>query len=153
MNPQPPKRSFQKTGRGVERDSGFTLIELLLVFVILGILVTQVAASWPSRSITLQTQVDQLWSGLDLARSLAISRGESISIARLATGDGYSITDSWGEALYPDRYLNGASLDDFSLTFNGYGNPGSADTQIGLTLGETQMILQIVGESGGVRQL
>jgi prepilin-type N-terminal cleavage/methylation domain-containing protein len=132
------------------KNSGFTLIELILVMVLAGILIVVATARWPGTEITLQSSVDQLAADLDLARSLAISRGKSITIQ--STADSYTITDSANTVLYPASRLAGVAMDSFTIVFDRYGNPGPTDTSIGLAINGTRMSLTIVSESGVVLQ-
>ncbi|MBF0455831.1 MAG: GspH/FimT family pseudopilin [Magnetococcales bacterium] len=132
------------------KDGGFSLIELLLVMVLSAIVFVVAAPRWPGDEITLQSQADQLSADLDLARALAISRGESITIQRATTPDSYTLTDSSGTPLYPSTQLDGISLQTFSITFDPYGNPGSADQEIALSHHDARMSLRVVGESGVV---
>ncbi len=132
-----------------KNSSGFTLIELVLVLLLVGILTVVASARWPGSSITLQSYADHLNADFDLARSMALSRGESVSI-KSSSGNSYSITDSSGSALYSDDHLGSLTMDSFTVVFDRYGSPGSTDQDIGLGLDGKNITLRLVGESGVV---
>jgi prepilin-type N-terminal cleavage/methylation domain-containing protein len=132
-----------------KNSSGFTLIELVLVVLLVGILTVVVSARWPGSSTTLQSYADHLNADLDLARSIALSRGESVSI-KSSVGNSYSISDSSGSTLYSDNHLGSVTMDSFTVVFDRYGSPGGTDQDIDLALGGKNITLRLVGESGVV---
>ncbi|MBF0358270.1 MAG: GspH/FimT family pseudopilin [Magnetococcales bacterium] len=134
---------------GNKNSSGFTLIELVLVMLLVGILTVVVSARWPGSSITLQSYADHLNADLDLARSMALSRGESVTI-KSSAGNSYSITDSSGSTLYNNNHLGSVTMDGFSVVFDSYGSPGGTDQDIDLGLNGKNITLRIVGDSGVV---
>jgi Tfp pilus assembly protein FimT len=126
---------------------------MILVIVVAGIIAVAVAARWPGMEITLQSYSNNLAADLDLARALALSRGESITIQHSSGATSYSITDSSGGSLYTTTPVDGVLIDSFTAVFDLYGSPGVADIDIGLSMNGSQITLRIVGESGAVVEL
>jgi prepilin-type N-terminal cleavage/methylation domain-containing protein len=132
------------------KSHGFTLIELILVIVIVGILTVIVVAKWPGEAISLQSYRENLAVDINLAKSMAISRGEAITIKNSTTTGSYTIVDSSGFELTSPTQLIGVTIDSFSIVFDPYGNPGVSDQDIGLVLEDNSTSLRVVGVSGTV---
>jgi prepilin-type N-terminal cleavage/methylation domain-containing protein len=132
------------------KSHGFTLIELVLVIVLVGILSVIVAIKWPGEAVTLQSYRENLAADINLAKSMAISRGESITIKNSTAPGSYTIIDSSGSKLISTIQFNGVTIDPFSTVFDSYGNPGATDKDISLILEDNSTVLRIVGVSGVV---
>jgi prepilin-type N-terminal cleavage/methylation domain-containing protein len=80
---------------------GFTLIELIMVLVILGVLGAYVAARWSPGDSAVHTEAAQLARDLRHAQALAMSLGTPLDF--IASGGGYSVSDSGGVIQDPAR--------------------------------------------------
>lgn len=100
--PPPSGKTTMKTLRPIE--SGFTLVELLVVVVVLGILASLGASGFQSliQSQQAKNASFELFSSLSLARSAAIKRNDSVT---LAPND----PTNWGKG-WTVKYIDGTTL-------------------------------------------
>ncbi len=131
-------------------ESGFTLMEMVLVIIITGILIGVAVISWPGMETTLAGHSRRLAADLDLARAMAMARGDSVTITHTAGSGSYSITDSGGGVLHSADGFAAVAMDSFTMAFDAYGSPGSADTDIDMVLNGKSITVRVVGLTGAV---
>lgn len=149
---------------------GFTLIELILVLLIVSIISTYAAIKFPSGSINISAQADQIIADIRHTQSLAINRGQRYRIN--FNGDRYWISNADGSTLYTHPasssaviFLNtgitSSSTHSF-LVFDGQGKPYTdaltpgtalaADAVITLTAGSETRTVRITPETGRITE-
>lgn len=74
--------------RNTKKNTGFTLLELIVVISIAGVLVALAVPSFKDaiRNSRLTTYSNEMVTSLNLARSEAIKRGKTVTVAKVATG-------------------------------------------------------------------
>ncbi|MBF0381432.1 MAG: GspH/FimT family pseudopilin [Magnetococcales bacterium] len=133
-----------------KNSGGFTIIELILAIVLVGILSVIAVARWPGVGISIYSYRENLAHDINLARAMALSRGESVTIQNSTNHDSYLITDSSGSVVKTSTPLTGLTIYTFIVVFDPYGDPGLQDSDIGLELEGNTTALRVVGESGAV---
>ncbi len=139
---------------------GFTLIELVLVLLITSILSTYAIIRFPSGSINISAQADQIVADIRHTQSLAINRGQRYRIN--FNSDHYWISSADGTTLYThpasssttiflDTGISLASTHGF-LVFNGEGTPYTNALTPGTALAANAVItLSASGETRTIR--
>ncbi len=142
------------------KDNGFTLIELVLVILIAAILSTYAIIRFPTGSINIAAQADQIMADIRHAQSLAINRGQRYRIN--FNNDRYWISSADGATLYThpasgstmillDTGITLSSSHGF-LVFDGQGTPYTNALTPGTTLATNAVItLSTSGETRTVR--
>lgn len=150
------------------KTRGFTLIELTLVLLIISIVSTYAVIKFPSGSINISAQANQLMADIRHTQSLAINRGQRYRIN--FNNDRYWISDADGSTLYThpassgaviflDTGITSSSTHGF-LVFDGQGKPYTdaltpgtalaADAVITLTADSETRTVRITPETGRV---
>ena len=100
-------------------SSGFSLIELIIIIVLIGIFTTMALTRTDTGLTTIKEQIaiDQITNDIDLARSMAFARNETIIIMFNKDQESYGIYDESGIiTTFPNSDNNGIiSLDNSSL--------------------------------------
>ncbi len=100
-------------------SSGFSLIELIIIIVLVGIFTTMALTRTNTGLTTIKEQIaiDQITNDIDLARSMAFARNETIIIMFDKDQESYGIYDESGIiTTFPNSDNNGIiSLDNSSL--------------------------------------
>ncbi len=151
-----------------KRAQGFTLIELVLVLLIAAIISTYAIIRFPSGSINISAQADQIVADIRHTQSLAINRGQRYRIN--FASDRYWISSADGATLYThpasssttiflDTGISLSSSHGF-LVFDGQGTPyintltpGTAlgsDAVVTLTAASETRTVRITPETGRV---
>lgn len=78
---------------------GFTLIELIIVIVIVSILAAMPFLNWPSSSISLAGQAQQLANDIRYAQSLAMTKAQRYRLVISTGSNSYQILNSAGTAI------------------------------------------------------
>ncbi len=140
--------------------NGFTLIELVLVILIAAILSTYAIISFPSGSINISAQADQVMADIRHVQSLSINRGQRYRIN--FNNDRYWISSADGTTLYThpadgsttiflDTGITLSSTHGF-LVFDGQGTPYTNTLTPGTALATNAVItLSTSGEIRTVR--
>ncbi len=147
---------------------GFTLIELVLVLLITAILSTYAIIKFPSGSINIAAQADQLMADIRHTQSLAINRGQRYRIN--FNSDRYWISSADGATLYTHPAVGSSTIllesgttlssTQVFLVFDGNGTPYTnaltpgtklaADAVITLSAGGENRTVRITPETGRV---
>lgn len=102
---------------------GFTLLEMLLVTIVVGILGIYLASIWPSGSLSLDSQTEQLARDIRYTQALAMGRGASYRINLDAAADQYTIFDNNNNPVpHPARSNNTVTTLQGGVQLNTSGN-------------------------------
>jgi type IV fimbrial biogenesis protein FimT len=120
------------------RATGFTMIEMLVVLVILAILAAIAAPNMGAliRTQRVKTASFDVFSGLVLARSEALKRNTSVTIAPVGGNwaSGWVVTDSNGNTLRKQSGFTTVSISGpTNVVFTGSGRLSSGAPQFALT--------------------
>lgn len=98
-NRSTPRQKMRAVKVRIER-SGFTLLEILIVVVIIAIAaMIAVPLATSAASVQARSAANMIAADLEYAKSMAISRGQSFSVAFDAGGDCYRILDQNGDVI------------------------------------------------------
>tara|TARA_B100001093_G_scaffold35866_1_gene30808 strand:+ start:1100 stop:1585 length:486 start_codon:yes stop_codon:yes gene_type:complete len=101
------------------RSAGFSMIELIVVIVLIGIFTTMAMTRTDTGLTTIREQIaiDQITNDIDLARSIAFARNETITIMFDKTQESYGVYSDSGIIIdFPFSDNNGnISLDNSYL--------------------------------------
>ena len=123
-------------------SKGFSLIELVVIIVLIGIFTTMALTRTSTGMTTIREQIaiDQITNDIDLARSMAFARNETITIKFNIEEESYSVHNGSGIITTFPNSVNGIiSLDNSylrNLDIKEVNFGGSSDLQF-LPLGDT----------------
>jgi len=123
-------------------SKGFSLIELVVIIVLIGIFTTMALTRTSTGMTTIREQIaiDQITNDIDLARSMAFARNETITIKFNIEEESYSVhNDSGIITTFPNSVNGIISLDNSylrNLDIKEVNFGGSSDLQF-LPLGDT----------------
>ena len=123
-------------------SKGFSLIELVVIIVLIGIFTTMALTRTSTGMTTIREQIaiDQITNDIDLARSMAFARNETITIKFNIEEESYSVhNDSGIITTFPNSVNGIISLDNSylrNLDIEEVSFSGSSDLQF-LPLGDT----------------
>tara|TARA_B100000965_G_C19520670_1_gene726335 strand:+ start:71 stop:553 length:483 start_codon:yes stop_codon:yes gene_type:complete len=123
-------------------SKGFSLIELVVIIVLIGIFTTMALTRTSTGMTTIREQIaiDQITNDIDLARSMAFARNETITIKFNIEEESYSVhNDSGIITTFPNSVNGIISLDNSylrNLDIKEVNFGGSLDLQF-LPLGDT----------------
>ena len=123
-------------------SKGFSLIELVVIIVLIGIFTTMALTRTSTGMTTIREQIaiDQITNDIDLARSMAFARNETITIKFNIEEESYSVHDDSGIITdFPNSENGIISLDNSNLRnldIKEVNFGGSSDLQF-LPLGDT----------------
>ncbi|MBA64210.1 MAG: hypothetical protein CMG55_00255 [Candidatus Marinimicrobia bacterium] len=123
-------------------SKGFSLIELVVIIVLIGIFTTMALTRTSTGMTTIREKIaiDQITNDIDLARSMAFARNETITIKFNIEEESYSVHDDSGIITdFPNSENGIISLDNSNLRnldIKEVNFGGSSDLQF-LPLGDT----------------
>jgi prepilin-type N-terminal cleavage/methylation domain-containing protein len=114
---------------------GFTLLELIVVLVLLAILFSAGYSAWPTQSVNVHSQAQQLVSDMNYLRMLASSTHSSVQLNLAATQYSTTETDGSTAILLPAHQTSNvvplqsnitATYSNATIVFDYLGRPYSA---------------------------